>query len=134
MLEELGFGATGCFGLGGGGCFGLGGGLEVARACRCNFGKVMVGDVVGLRDGAEGRIEVGEVVLFLHWSGSGGRAIMSMWEFAPATIPCGHTWRMHATCRGMSLRDTSAIEETFVYSRDSPSSDAAIVIVPPKWR
>ena len=64
MLEELGFGATGCFGLGGG--------LEVARACRCSFGKVMVGDAVGLRDGAEGRIEVGEVVLFLHWSGSGG--------------------------------------------------------------
>ena len=59
---------------------------------------------------------------------------MSMWEFASATIPCGHTWRMHATCRGMSLRDTSAIEETFVYPRDSPSSDAAIVIVPPKWR
>ena len=130
ILEELGFGATGCFGLGARGCVGL----EVARACRCSFGQVMVGDVVGLRDGAEGRIEVGEVVLFLHWSGSGGRAIMSMWEFAPATIPCGHTWRMHATCRGMSLRDTSAIEAIFVYSRDSPSSDAAIVIVPPKWR
>jgi len=122
ILEELGFGDCD--------------GLEVARACRCRFGKVMIGDVVGLRDGAEGRIEVGEVVLLLHWSGSGkeGRAIMSMWEFASATIPCGHTWRMHAACRGMSLRDTSAIEATFVYSRDSPSSDAAIVIVPPKWR
>ena len=111
-------------------------GLEIARTCKCRFGYIMIGDVVGLRDAGEGRIEVGEVVLLLHWSGSGkeGRAIMSMWEFASATIPCGHTWRMHATCRGMSLRDTSAIEATFVYSRDSPTSDAAIVIVPPKWR
>ena len=133
ILEELGFGDCD--------------GLEVARACRCCFGTVIIGDVVGLRGGAEGgcsssavsaegKIEVGEVVLFLHWTGSGKerRATMSMWEFAPATIPCGHTWRMHATCRGMSLRDTRAIEATFVYSRDSPSSDAAIVIVPPKWR
>ena len=50
ILEELGFGDCD--------------GLEVARACRCRFGKVMIGDCAGLRDGAEGRIEVGEVVLF----------------------------------------------------------------------
>ena len=111
-------------------------GLEVARACKCRFGTIMIRDVVGLRDGGEGRIEVGEVVLFLNWSGSGkeGLAIMSMWEFDSAKVPRGHTWCMHAACRGMTLRDTSAIEATFVYSRDGPTGDAAIVIVPPKWR
>ena len=102
--------------------------------CWCRLGEVTIGDVVGLRDGAEGMVGIGEVVLFLKWTGSGmeGYAIMSMLEFAPATIP--HTWRMHATCCGMSLRDTSAIEATLMYSRGSPSSDAAIAIVPPKWR
>ena len=102
--------------------------------CKCRFGKVSIGDVVGLREGAEGMVEVGEVVMFLNWAGSGkeGYASMSIWKFAPATIP--QTWRMHATCCGMSLRATSGIEATLVYSRDSPSSDDAIVIVPPKWR
>ena len=43
ILEELGFGATGCFGLGARGCFGL----EVARACKCSFGKTWSETLLG---------------------------------------------------------------------------------------
>ena len=51
-----------------------------------------------------------------------------------ATVAVGHTWRMPATCRGMSLHDTSSFEAALAYSRDSSTSDAAMVIMPPKWR
>ena len=46
ILEELGFGD-----------------------CDCRFGKVMIGDVVGLRGGGEGKIEVGDDVAPLVWLG-----------------------------------------------------------------
>ncbi len=106
----------------------------VARPCKCRFGTISVGDVVGLRDGGEA-VLVGEVVLLLRWSGQqGSHAIMSLWERDGATAAAGHTWRMRAACRGMSPHETSAIDDAFIYSRDSPTSDVAMVVVPPKWR
>ncbi len=121
ILEELGFGGLD--------------GLEIARSCKCRFGTVVIGDVVGLRPGGGAPLEIGEVVLLLHWSGSrGSHAILSLWERDSATATFGHTWRLRSVCRGMSLRETSAMDVAFVYSRDSPTSDVAIVIVPPRLR
>ncbi len=73
--------------------------------------------------------------MFIRWNGSqGSKAIMGMWERDSATATFGHTWRMRVACLGMSLRWTIDMKAAFVYSRDSPTSDVAIAIVPPKWR
>ena len=71
----------GCFGLSVTGCFGLVAPYPPRQAtirileelgfgdCDCRFGKVMIGDVVGLRGGGEGKIEVGDDVAPLVWLG-----------------------------------------------------------------
>ena len=110
-------------------------GLGIASSCKCCFGSTHIADVVGVSDGGGGALEVGEVVMLLKLNGSQEiSAIICMGELDSATATFGHTWRMRAARLGMSLRETKDIQVAFVYSRDSPTSDVAIVIVPPKWR